>query len=102
MIRQLIALCMGRSWRWPAVRDEHLRRHPECAACGRAVDLEVHHITPVGGANGDPSLELDPTNLMTLCRRDHFLIGHLDSWRSINRNAVEDAAIWLRKIRGRP
>lgn len=99
MIRQLISLCLGRSWRWPAVRDEHLRKHPECAACGADVNLVVHHMEPVHIA---PGRELDPTNLMTMCARCHLFVGHLGSFRSWNRNVETDAAIWRRKIRSRP
>lgn len=66
----------GRSGRWRSVREAHLRREPFCQACGRARDLEVHHITPVhaGGA------ELEPENLISLCRDCHLSIGHAYNW----------------------
>jgi hypothetical protein len=41
-----------------------------------------------------PQLELDPSNLITLCeikgRDHHLLIGHLDDWESYNPNVRSD------------
>lgn len=99
MIRSLLAALAGRHWRWPRVRAEHLARHPACAACGRTRDVEVHHVEPVSLA---PARELDPANLLTLCRRCHLLVGHLDSWASHNPAAAADAAAWLARVRTRP
>lgn len=62
-----------RSSQWPKVRAEHLRKHPTCAACGSTEDLNVHHIQPF---HLDPSLELYPPNLMTVCRDHHFYVCH--------------------------
>lgn len=95
----------ARSPKWPAVRQSHLARHPACAACGAKAteaDLEVHHIRPY---HLDPSLELDPQNLITLCRSGrncHLNVGHdpdgpgesQPNWKSENRNVQRDAA-WL-------
>jgi 5-methylcytosine-specific restriction endonuclease McrA len=36
----------GRSGSWATVRRKHLQVEPQCAACGRSKDLEVHHIQP--------------------------------------------------------
>lgn len=88
-----------RSPAWPRVRATHLALHPCCAACGSRRKLEVHHVEPVHLA---PARELDPTNLMTLCRRCHKLVGHLDSWTSYNPDAPEDADALCAKIRRRP
>lgn len=86
MLRRLLDLLLGlpaaaRSRDWPAVRDEHLRTQPECQACGRRDDLEVHHKRPVHLA---PALELDRLNLVTLCRDCHFTFGHCRDWRAYN------------------
>lgn len=93
---------------WPGVRWRHLLNHPECAACGTRLNLEVHHILPVSWPGGR-ELELDPTNLITLCGGwtdgeggCHRRIGHLWDWNSYNPNVETDAAIWLNKIRNRP
>ena len=89
-----------RSSAWPKVRDAHLERKHCCAACGRRDRLDVHHITPVFV---DPSKELEPDNLITLCRATcHFLIGHLGYWKSYNKDVKQDAAALLEKIRNRP
>lgn len=73
-----------RSPSWPAVRAEHLRRQPFCQGCLGVTKLEVHHIVPY---HVDPSLELDPHNLVTLCEgrmKCHFRIGHLGHWNDWN------------------
>src|ERR1051326_1490267 len=85
-----------RSRAWPSGRHSHLSGHPLCAACGRSEGLEVHHIRPF---HLYPQLELEPSNLLTLCesaRKGHLLIGHLGDWRNINPHSVEDAAAHLR------
>ena len=88
-----------RSPHWPAVRKAHLAREPACAACGSKKDVEVHHCVPF---HLDPSLETEPTNLITLCHRDHFLVGHLCSYYSFNKDVRQDAAVWRKKIKERP
>lgn len=89
----------GRSPEWRTARANHLISEPFCVACGRGNDIEVHHIKPF---HKHPELELDPGNLVTLCRRCHFLIGHLDNWTSWNEDVRDDSAFILRRIRGRP
>lgn len=66
-----------RSPAWRYVRDDHIDRYPNCAACGRDKKLQVHHVVPF---SCDPSLELDSDNLLTLCDRCHLLIGHGGAW----------------------
>jgi len=79
----------ARSSKWSAVRRDFLKLHPACEACGSTDDLNVHHIQPFNVA---PELELDPTNLITLCRKHHFEVGHLGNWKSANATVREDAA----------
>ncbi len=62
-----------RSSHWPTVREEFAIDHPACEACGTRECLNVHHVKPF---HTDPDLELDPDNLITLCRDHHFRIGH--------------------------
>lgn len=72
-----------------------MRDHPNCAACGDTKNVEVHHKVPVHVAR---SLELEPTNLITLCEDGadgfpgcHFRLGHLGNWFNYNRNVDKQA-----------
>ena len=92
----------ARSPRWPAVRGAHLKRNPTCAACGTKDKLEVHHIHPF---HLFPNLELDPSNLLTLCETGgncHLMIGHLKHFKSYNIAVRKDAEALLQKIKARP
>lgn len=71
----------------------------KCRACGRKVNLQVHHIRPF---NIFPDLELDLSNTITLCGRCHILLGHLDHWKSHNPEVESDAGRTLQRIVGRP
>ena len=63
----------ARSPKWPTVRTAFLRQHPRCEACGTRHDLNVHHVQPF---HLYPDKELDPDNLITLCRPCHLKYGH--------------------------
>lgn len=85
-----------RSSRWPTVRKQHLAKEPACIACGRARELEVHHVEPF---HLKPELELDPKNLCTLCADPcHFVFGHLLDWRKCNPMVREDAARYFDRV----
>lgn len=72
-----------RAGEWRRVRAEHLAKEPVCVACGRAANLNVHHIIPVSIS---PMLELDPQNLITLCETPcHIVFGHFMSHHCYNR-----------------
>lgn len=80
-----------RSPHWSALRDQHLKEHGECAACGSKNHLQVHHIKPF---HLQPELELDPDNLVTLCMDEwdcHLAIGHGGSFHTYNPHVMEDA-----------
>ena len=73
-----------RSSRWNEVRDGFLVRHPVCEACGCGLRLQVHHVMPF---HLHPELELDESNLITLCmgpNECHLRIGHGGSWGAYN------------------
>jgi 5-methylcytosine-specific restriction protein A len=88
-----------RSVHWPVVRNAFLAQHPACAACGGTEHLEVHHVVPFHVA---PLLELDGTNLLTLCeapgRCCHLWVGHAGNFRLINEDAPADAALLLGRV----
>lgn len=88
---------MARSPRWPAVRDAHLKHYPGCAVCGERKNVTVHHVKPF---HLFPDLELDATNLLTLCetRWHHLLFGHLLNWSAWNPDVRIDAVTWREKI----
>lgn len=64
---------LPRSSQWPKVRNAYLLGNPCCAACGTVYDLNVHHVISF---HEHPDKELDPTNLITLCREHHLHVGH--------------------------
>jgi 5-methylcytosine-specific restriction protein A len=89
-----------RSPKWSTARKEHLKYQPECQACGRSKDVEVHHIEPF---HINPSRELDPTNLITLCAKTcHLTFGHLMDYKSWNKDVVSDCANYKQKLQQRP
>ena len=76
-----------RSGKWETVRNHFVKAHPYCACCGSDSNLNVHHITPF---HENPALELDTTNLISLCRNCHFRIGHRSNWKTSNPDVVSD------------
>lgn len=90
-----------RSSRWPKVRNEHLLKHPCCEVCGGKKFLNVHHIKPF---NTNPELELEPSNLITLCEAEkkgvncHLWFGHLGNFKTINPNVIDDTLLWKLKL----
>lgn len=90
----------SRSSKWKKIRQEFIKNHPVCAACGSTKDLEVHHIEPV---HKNPDRELDPSNLITLCSKYcHLAIGHLMDFKSYNKDIIKDAETYLNKVINRP
>lgn len=81
-----------RSSHWPTVEKHFREAHPSCAACGSTNRLNVHHCKPF---HLDPELELDPSNLITLCmdtKECHLHIGHGGSFKQYNPQVREMAA----------
>ena len=89
----------SRSPKWPAVRQHHLDREPCCAACGSKDLLNVHHVRPF---HTDPALELEDSNLITLCEQHHLTFGHLMDWKSWNPDVRKDCEAYRKKVEARP
>ena len=94
----LAAIETQRSGRWPKVRDA-FARGKSCAECGTRSSIEVHHLQPFHLV---PSLELNTSNLVVLCRSCHLVFGHLHCWESHNPACLNDAAAHLAQVRSRP
>ena len=82
-----------RSPHWDTTRKNHLKLQPICAACGNEKNLQVHHKQPF---HLYPHLELEQSNLITLCEEKgeagcHLKLGHLGDWKSFNPNIENDA-----------
>lgn len=67
---------------WAKVREYVLMRDKyKCQKCGRPAQ-EVHHIIHLSPENiWDVSISLNPKNLISLCRDDHFEIHKQDKER---------------------
>ena len=95
IVRERLVKRVARSGEWPTVRKHFLEAHPHCIACGGTKRLQVHHEIPF---KTDPTLELDPSNLVVLCMDSldcHVRLGHSGSYRYYNPNIIQDAAIVL-------
>lgn len=99
LIREWLVKGAVRSSGWFRLRTGHVRENPHCAVCNSNKNLEVHHIIPVFM---NASLELEPSNLITLCKRHHFSIGHLEDWSSYNPSLFETIELWKKILSGRP
>lgn len=94
-----VVFAAERSSKWHGVRDAYHTAHPACEACGGNDDIEVHHVRPFHLWS---EMELEPTNLITLCQRCHILIGHLGNYRAYNPLVREYAARHLAMVKARP
>jgi hypothetical protein len=112
IIKHLIDAAQGkhplgtaRSPHWPTVRKQHLELHPACEVCAGTEKLEVHHRKPF---HLHPQLELEPSNLITLCEANkggvncHLFVGHLGNFKSWNVDVETDAHEWRAKVVHRP
>jgi|SRR5271170_2558076 len=87
-----------RSDRWPTVERHFRQVHPACEVCNGTEHLNVHHCVPF---HLDPALELDPSNLITLCMGEkecHLKIGHCGNFKLYNPNVKRDAALLNKDI----
>lgn len=88
-----------RSPLWRKTRKNFLAYNNKCAVCGTKKGLNVHHIKPF---HLRPELELEASNLITLCRKDHFIFGHLGYWKSWNDFVEVDCEHWRLRYKNRP
>lgn len=102
--REHVTKRMERSPEWSTVRNDFIESGNDfCAACGKKASwklgLQVHHIIPF---SVNHKLELESSNLITLCDKHHLWMGHLGYFQSWNPTVVEDCELMLRKILNRP
>lgn len=98
--REYVWKKFARSKDWSKVRKAFLAEHKYCAACGTDKNLQVHHLKPFSKY---PWLELVPANLITLCGKCHFTVGHGGSWHKWNEHCVWGSKIirlGLRSVSG--
>jgi len=79
---------------WPKIRKTFIIVNNVCEICGKKKGLEVHHKQPF---HLYPELELDSGNLATLCRKHHFIFGHLEYWKSYNPQ-IESTIMYFRAL----
>jgi len=71
-------LCGVAGMRVTALKKCPLKSHGICEKCG-APGTEVHHIIPLNETNvDDPSISLNPDNVMLLCKDCHEAIHQSD------------------------
>ena len=89
-----------RSPKWDGVRSAYLMAHPLCAVCCGKEKLQVHHKQPF---HFNPTLELDLTNLITLCEAPghncHLVIGHAGNFKGYNPDVTSDAITWNQRYK---
>lgn len=82
-----------RSFEWSSFRKQHIMN--KCEYCNSKWFLNLHHVLPF---HLYKELELEPTNICTLCRSCHLLLGHFQKWASFN----EDIKSWITLRQNRP
>lgn len=92
---------LGRSPQWRTVRKDFIAKHPKCEMCGGTKKLEVHHVKPF---HLNPEMELDASNLISLCEGDkyfncHRIFGHLNNFKLINPDVRGDVRVWAIKLK---
>jgi len=91
-----------RSSAWRGTRKRFIELNSTCAACGGTSFLNVHHKEPY---HLEPKLELEPSNLITLCMGKfecHLMLGHGDDFKAYNRDVAHHAAMTLKNPAVRP
>ena len=81
LFRQDRAFGALRSGKWSEFRKSHIKKYCElCEKKGSFLrPLELHHVKPF---HLFPFLELDPDNVITVCRHCHLYFAHLGSFKS--------------------
>ncbi len=86
LYREEVLKRLTRSSKWPSFIKKIKKEVGRCAVCAKRKGLEGHHIRPF---HIYPDLELNPDNITILCRRHHFILGHLEYWKSYNPQMAE-------------
>jgi hypothetical protein len=94
VINRIKFAIQGRSSAWARVRSQYLKLSPLCYACGSKDNIEVHHIRPF---HLYPELELEASNLVTLCKHCHLVIGHLRDYTLFNLDVLSDCDVFKQK-----
>lgn len=96
------SLAEPRSGKWAGVRDAYLELHPHCEfkGCKNRDTPEVHHVLSF---SRHPERELDPTNLISLCRtgdNHHLYVGHLGRFIEENPDVREHCRLGVYPAKG--
>ena len=95
------SLGAARSSGWNVFRRIHIKDY--CELCeikvGLLKPLELHHIERF---TDKPELELDPDNVITVCRPCHLRFAHLGSFQSYCLEIKELAEEWQERRKTRP
>ena len=83
-----------RSSKWPKIRNDFIRQYPNCEACGVKAET-VHHIIPY---HKNPLLELDTSNLISLCDECHLVLAHLKSFQRFDSDIKEVTRLFKKKV----
>ena len=79
--------------KWEEFERKYWEKHPQekyCHICGSTKKVELHHICP---RHICPDKIFDESNLIPLCRKDHFTWGHLENYEWWNEHIREDAKL---------
>lgn len=83
-----------RSSHWNKFRNDFLKVHPFCEACGVRAET-AHHILPY---SVDNSMELIENNIIALCNECHLVLAHLKSFRRYEKDIREVAKAFRTKV----
>lgn len=77
---------MRKQWAVRKAILTHRKNNPVCEATGSKKRLEVHHIVPV---SVNPTLADWPSNLITLEKKAHLVVGHGGNYKNYVKNVAE-------------
>jgi 5-methylcytosine-specific restriction endonuclease McrA len=88
----------SRSPKWREFSKAIIKAEGVCSVCTRTRGLECHHEIPFWIAQ---DLELEPDNVIVLCRRCHLIFGHNGNWKRLNASCSTDVIHWAAKMKGK-
>lgn len=86
---------MARSSQWQNFRNQFLKRHPLCEACGVKAET-AHHCIPFHIA---PEKELFEENIVALCDECHLVLAHLKSFKRWDKDIRETTKVFRERIK---